>query len=152
MQEYHPKPLFKERIESLLKDKEDIEKFSNSGDFMVFSIKVEDKFGDNGITGAAIVKKEARKWIIDSFLLSCREIGRRVEETMLAYIFEEAKREGVNRIIGEFIPTQKNAPAKDLYKKSGFVLTENINGRELWVCDVAKGFAYPEIIEVTKAG
>jgi len=130
---------------------EEIKQFSDSTDCIVFSIKVEDRFGDNGVTGAAIVKKKAKEWIVDSFLLSCREIGRGVEEVMLAHIFEEAKKEGIGRIIGEFIPTKKNEPAKDFYQKSGFILTEKVGDMELWSRDVAGGFPYPEFIEVIKA-
>ena len=131
---------------------EDIKKFSDSADCIIFSIKVEDRFGDNGVTGAAIVKKKAEEWIIDSFLLSCREIGRGIEDVMLAYIFEEARREGVSRIVGEFIPSKKNEPAKDFYQKSGFILTGKNKDIELWMHDVAKGFSYPEFVKVIKAG
>src|SRR3989344_4693690 len=51
---------------------EDIKKFSTRSNFMVLSVKVKDKFGDNGITGAAIVEKGVANWRIGSFLLSCR--------------------------------------------------------------------------------
>lgn len=129
---------------------EEIKKFSDSTDCIVFSIKAEDRFGDNGVTGAAIVKKKAKEWIVDSFLLSCREIGRGVEEVMLAHIFEEAKKEGIGRIVGEFIATKKNEPAKDFYQKSGFTLTEKAGDMELWARDVTGGFPYPEFIEVIK--
>lgn len=103
---------------------EDIKRFANSEDHLVFSVKAEDKFGDNGTIGAAIIKKEAAAWIIDSFLLSCRVIGRQIEETMLAYILDEAKRKNVKTLIGEFIPKKKNIPAKDFFNKNGFKLME----------------------------
>lgn len=128
----------------------DIKKFSEDKNCLIFSIKVEDKFGDNGITGVAIVKKEEEKWIVDSFLLSCRVIGRRVEEAMLAYILEEAKKEGVKILIGEFIPTKKNIPAKEFYKKNGFKLIGEKNDTEIWEFPVEKEYHHPEFIKIIK--
>jgi len=129
---------------------EDIKKFANSNKYLVYSARIEDKFGDNGIVGVVIVKREEKKWIIDSFLLSCRVIGRRVEETILVYILEEAKKERVNTLIGEFISTKKNIPAKEFYKKIGFELIEEKNGRQLWEFPIEKEYKYPEFIRIVK--
>lgn len=129
---------------------EDIKKFADSNKYLVYSARVEDKFGDNGIIGVVIVKKEEKKWIIDSFLLSCRIIGRRVEETMLAYILEEAKKESVNTLIGEFILTKKNIPAKEFYKKNGFKLIEEKESLQIWAFQVEKIYKYPEFIKIVK--
>ena len=129
---------------------EDIKKFSESSNFLVASIKVEDKFGDNGITGTAIVEKGTEGWRIDTFLLSCRVIGRRVEETLLAYILEEANKENAEVLVGEFIPTKKNAPAKDFYKNNGFKLVNKDNRKEIWEFDAAKKYPYPDFIKVDK--
>ncbi|SVD74559.1 uncharacterized protein METZ01_LOCUS427413, partial [marine metagenome] len=80
---------------------EEISAFASSKDRIVECAQVSDKFGDNGITGVYIVKKESNEeWIIDTFLLSCRIIGRGVEETMLSQIIEKAKSLGVKRIKG----------------------------------------------------
>lgn len=129
---------------------EDITRFSKSKDHLVFSVKVEDKFGDNGITGVAIVEKRRSEWIIDSFLLSCRVIGRRVEETMVAYIIEKAGKENAKSLCGNFIATQKNIPAKEFYKNTGFRLIEKNNGSEKWEFELEKEFNYPEFINVIK--
>jgi len=128
----------------------DIKKFSENKDYLVFSIKVEDKFGDNGITGMAIVKKETENWLIDTFLLSCRIIGRRVEETMLAYIVEEAKKKRIKTLIGQFIPTKKNIPAKDFYEKNGFRLIEENENTEKWGYKIKNEYNYPNFIKVIK--
>ena len=129
---------------------EDIKKFSENNNFLVASIRVEDKFGDNGITGAAIVEKEEDRWRIDTFLLSCRVIGRRVEETLLAYILEGARKENVNLLIGEFIPTKKNAPAKGFYKNNSFKLANEIEEKQIWEYDVPKEYPYPGFIKTIK--
>ncbi len=129
---------------------EDIKKLSESDNFLIFSIKVEDKFGDNGITGVAIIEKKEKKWIIDSFLLSCRIIGRRVEETMLAYILEKAKKEKAETLIGEFFSTKKNIPAKEFYKKNGFKLIKEKESTQWWEFSIEKEYKYPKFIKIIK--
>lgn len=127
---------------------EEISKIAQSQEKMIFAVKVADKFGDNGITGTAIVKKGAKQWLIDSFLLSCRIIGRRVEETMLAHILKKAKEEGVSTLVGEFIQTKKNIPAKGFYGNNGFKLLEEREDRQLWEFSVEQEYEYPNFIKV----
>jgi len=132
---------------------EDIRKFAESNDYLVFSAKVEDKFGDSGLTGVVIIKKakEMKEWIIDTFLLSCRVLGREIEKAILAFIIEQAKKEGVNTLIGEFIPTKKNAPAKNVYKDNGFRLFDKEGDKEIWKLDVRQVTpSYPEFITMQK--
>jgi len=81
---------------------------------------VHDKFGDNGITGVYIVNKTEHSWIIDTFLLSCRIMGRGIEDALLSQILIDAKNAGVQQVEGEFIPTQKNEPAKNFLSEHGF--------------------------------
>ena len=100
---------------------EDITKMAKDQNFVIKTFSVKDKFGDNGLTGLYIVKKENPKnWKIDTFLMSCRVMGRNIEDVMLADLVEEAKKENVEQIIGEYIPTKKNELTKDLYLKYGF--------------------------------
>lgn len=106
---------------------EDIKKFSESENFLVYSVNVKDKFGDNGLTGVFIINKKSKEtWVIDTFLMSCRIIGRDVEKVMLNYIRELAQIEKVKELIGEYIPTKKNVQTAFLYKDNGFsALSEN---------------------------
>lgn len=127
---------------------EDIKKFASDENYLVISAKVEDKFGDNGITGLAIIEKDHNRWFIDTFLLSCRVIGRKIEETILAYIIEQAKKENAKILEGEFIPTKKNIPAKDFFKNNNFKLINKNNNNEIWQYNIIKGYNYPDIIKV----
>ena len=99
----------------------EISSLANNKDRIVECAKVSDKFGDNGITGVYIVEKNDNEWIIDSFLLSCRIIGRGVENVMINQLIERAKKEDVKRIKGKFISTHKNKPAENFYKEFGFI-------------------------------
>jgi FkbH-like protein len=83
--------------------------------------RVKDRFGDNGLVGAAIAAPEADgRWVIDTFLLSCRVIGRRVETALLSALSEEVRGRGARALLGEYLPTAKNKPAADFYPKHGF--------------------------------
>jgi FkbH-like protein len=98
----------------------------------VYSISVRDRFGDSGLTGVAIVRKapegDPSLWEIDSFLLSCRVLGRGVEDTLMAFLANEAHAAGATRLRGIFLPTAKNAPAADLFAKQGF---DRVNAAEV---------------------
>ncbi len=98
----------------------DVDAFRKSKDIAVYSMAVQDKFGDEGVVGVAIVRKKGPEWWIDSFLMSCRVIGRSAETAMLAKILADARKAKAERIIGEYIPTKKNLPAADFYERHGF--------------------------------
>ena len=85
-----------------------------------FSLRLRDRFGDNGIVGLAIARVEGDAASIDTFLLSCRVIGRSAETALLAFLVEWTRARGLRFIDGEFSPTPKNAPAADFYRRHGF--------------------------------
>ena len=107
-------------------------------EFEVYSLQVSDKFGDEGIVGVAIIRKEQKTWTLDSFLLSCRVIGRKVETAFLARIVADAKEQGVSAIIGEYVPTQKNVPVKNFYSSHGFEELTHKGNLRRWRLDLTK--------------
>ena len=127
---------------------EDIKQFTISNNFLVISIKVEDRFGDNGITGVVIVEKECEKWRIDTFLLSCRVLGRKVDEVLLAYIIEQARKGDAKTLIGVFVHTKKNIPAKEFYKNNGFALIKKEEEMEIWEYDLRNDYPFLGYIRV----
>lgn len=113
----------------------DIQKMIKDPDFHVTCVQVEDKFGDNGITGVVIIKKENKKeWRIDTFLMSCRIMGRDIEKGIMTYIINKAKENNIQKINADFIPTQKNEPIKEFlsdheFKKEGKSWTYNVKSK-----------------------
>jgi FkbH-like protein len=88
-------------------------------------LRLVDRFGDNGIIAIVIGKMDgAEDLVIDTWLMSCRVLGRQVEPTTLNLIADAAKRLGARRLIGEYIPTKKNGMVKDHYQKLGFTIVE----------------------------
>jgi FkbH-like protein len=103
------------------------------------TVRVRDRFGDNGVVGLAVTRDIGDACEIDTFLLSCRVIGRSVETVLLAHLIEEAKRSGLRSVRGWFLPTKKNAPAQDFYGTNGFSQqARKENGGCLWSLDLAE--------------
>ena len=100
---------------------EDIKAFADQG-AKIYCLQVKDKFGDNGITGAAIVTAGNHTGIaeIDSFLLSCRILGKQIENVFLKYVLLQLKNLGYRQINATFVPTSKNNQANDFYDMNGF--------------------------------
>jgi FkbH-like protein len=101
---------------------EDIQKFAQDKNMLVGCAQTEDKFGDNGITGVFIVKKNTNysEWTIDTFLLSCRVMGRGIEDAIMQYILSEARKEGITKVRGQYMPTKKNKPCEQFLPNLGF--------------------------------
>jgi len=98
----------------------------------ILSINVRDRFGDHGLVGVAITYDEANTCEIETFLLSCRVIGRAVETALLSHLAQTAKTRGRQRLVGRFAPTKKNAPARDFYAQHGFQLLEENHDGSVW--------------------
>jgi predicted enzyme involved in methoxymalonyl-ACP biosynthesis len=74
---------------------------------------------------------------IDTWLMSCRVLGRQVDEAMMNVLVEQARTRGVQRIFGHYIPTAKNAMVREHYARMGFTLVETASdGATLWELDV----------------
>jgi FkbH-like protein len=124
---------------------EEIRKFSQDDNMIIGCAQVEDKFGDNGITGVFIVKKETPKeWTIDTFLLSCRVMGRDVEKGIISYIINKAKENKVEKIKAQFIPTPKNKPVENFLPSCGFR-----KEGENWVYPINSSFKVPDYLVVS---
>ena len=86
-------------------------------------LRLTDRFGDNGIIAIIIGRLQQNMDLcIDTWLMSCRVLGRQVEPTTLNLIAQEAVKIGARRIVGDYIPTKKNGMVKDHYARLGFTL------------------------------
>jgi FkbH-like protein len=100
----------------------EIEEFIIENNKTVISIKVHDKFGDCGLTGLSILDND--ELMIDTLLLSCRILGRGIENRFMDIIVDFFKSNG-NTVLGSrFIPTNKNQQTEDFYNSVGFVKSE----------------------------
>jgi FkbH-like protein len=88
-------------------------------------LRVSDRFGDAGLVGVALARPAGAKdeWELDTFVLSCRVIGRRVETALLATLCDAIRQRGGRLLRGRFIPTARNAPAAHFLRDHGFRAT-----------------------------
>lgn len=98
-----------------------IHNIENNDKYATFSFTLEDKFGDNGLIAVVILeKKDSETLFIDTWFMSCRVLKRGMEDFTLNTLVGYAKDNGFKMIVGEYIPTQKNAMVKDHYPTLGF--------------------------------
>ncbi len=100
---------------------DDIRNFVTDPDTSVFTLALQDRFGDNGIVGLAVVRRSSDAWVLHIFLMSCRVLGRTVEQAFVGWIAERARAAGAKALVAEFAPTTKNKPFADFFRNCGFV-------------------------------
>jgi len=114
----------------------ELERMAAAGGVHILGVRVVDRFGDNGLVGVVLARERAGEWEMDTFLLSCRVIGRTVETAILAAVARQATATGASKLTGWFAPTAKNAPAKDFYESHGFHRIAEANGSTQWELDL----------------
>jgi FkbH-like protein len=102
-------------------------------DAVTLQARLDDIFGDNGMISAVICLQRDRSWEIDTWIMSCRVLGRRVEETILQHLVGQARSAGIIELGGRYIPTAKNGLVRDHFSKLGFTLVDTRPGGEtIW--------------------
>jgi FkbH-like protein len=112
----------------------DLEGMLRSPETDVYVLAVKDRFGDSGITGLGILSVSGDSAEVDSMLLSCRVLGRKVEDVLLHVLAERARERGARYLVGRYIPTAKNGQVASLYPQRGFEAV----GDGVFRCDLAE--------------
>jgi FkbH-like protein len=103
----------------------EVERFVASPFCELWVARARDRFGDMGTIGVVLVKKEPRLVKVDSFLLSCRAMGRGIETALMNHVKTRFLEERANlEIRGCFIPTAKNKPVESFFEDQGFRVLE----------------------------
>jgi FkbH-like protein len=110
----------------------DIAAMQGKPDIFTLQARLEDIFGDNGMISVVICREAGPRWEVDSWIMSCRVLGRRVEETILQYLVEQARLRGITEIIGHYIPTAKNGLVRDHFSRLGFAQAAAQDGETAW--------------------
>lgn len=118
----------------------DIRRMLIDPDIEIFYLNLKDKISDIGLVGVAIVKLLTSEAHIDTFLLSCRALGRGVEYSFLGQLVEMYRAKGYECIIGQYKPTERNLQVANFYQDSGFVSTDKNTDSELWKFDLKNSY------------
>ena len=115
---------------------------------IVAFLRLRDRFGDLGLVGVAILHVTGSQGIIDTFLMSCRVMGRHVEQALAAHLVEEGRVHGCTEIVGEYFPTSKNRVVAELYAQLGFEAdgTNAEGGHRYRLHLVEKTVAWPDAL------
>lgn len=107
----------------------EVEALLTDRDHYGFSVRLADKFGDNGLISVVIVKVEESTAIVDTWLMSCRVLKRQMEDEVVNEIVRLALERGCTSIVGHYLPTEKNGMVRDLFARMGFSLVEDASER-----------------------
>jgi FkbH-like protein len=109
----------------------DVERFMTDEAFDIRVVEVKDNFGDLGTVGLVLMENSDKEWCIDSFILSCRAMGRGIESAIMNCLKEDYLVSGrTSAFKALFIPTAKNVPVRRFYDDQGFGLEEESAGGE----------------------
>lgn len=113
----------------------------------LWTFRVSDKFGDAGLTGIVSLEIQNQKAQIVDFILSCRVLGRKIEESMVALAIQYARSKEAEDVYACYIPTSKNKPCLDFFKS----LTPRFRQQgEFFIRDRTEPFPVPEQIEIAR--
>jgi FkbH-like protein len=87
------------------------------GSHQCWTVRVQDIFGDYGLVGVILFGTTHEALNVEAFLLSCRALGRGVEDRMVEKLKECAREQGVDRIAVPFVPTARNRPALEFLQR-----------------------------------
>jgi FkbH-like protein len=114
----------------------------------LLALSVSDRLGDAGLTGIVSLEAEGDVGKITDFVLSCRVMGRRVEETMVHLAVDAARKKSLRRVVAEWLPTKKNGPCLEFWQRSGF--QAETPTRFVW--DAQNEYGLPEAIALDRFG
>lgn len=115
-------------------------------------IRLADTFGDNGMISVVVCRMRGDTWEIDTWLMSCRVLGRGVEEAALQDIIRNARAAGARKLVGNYIPSERNIIVREHYQKLGFTRTLTThNGEETWALDISEIERKPLLMTVKYA-
>lgn len=139
------KPIYLQRIAQLTNksnqfnlttlrcSEDDIRQMQGAADYICLCGRLTDKFADNGLVTVVIAKTEADVLHIRLWVMSCRVLKREMEDAMMNALVEEAKKRGIDKIIGHYYPTAQNGMVKDFYSTMGYTkIHEDEEGNTDW--------------------
>jgi FkbH-like protein len=110
----------------------------------LWTLRVADRFGDSGLTGIVSIEADGKQGRVVDYILSCRVMGRKVEEALLHVAVRAAQKRGLEQLHAKLLPTAKNKPCKTFWLRSGFdQVTDNH-----FVWDLSKDYPVPAQLEL----
>ena len=113
---------------------QEIRELAETGD--VITVHMADKYGGQGLVSVLILKYKDYQADIDTFLMSCRVMGRQAENEIMARLSKLLKSKGIKKVRAAYVKTAKNAPVENLFEKLGFTLISKSDGHKEYEADI----------------
>ena len=111
---------------------EEIKRLLDDAHWLVLVLAVRDRFGAEGTVGVALVELEQSHTTIDTFLLSCRVLGRGIEQAFLACVVRCVRERSADPIHASYVPTHKNGQVAEFYGRHGFARLAGDDDVVIW--------------------
>ncbi|MFC4313393.1 HAD-IIIC family phosphatase [Steroidobacter flavus] len=118
--------------------RDELEERLASGEYILRSLRLTDRFGDYGTIGFALIRT-GETAVIELFLMSCRALGRGVETAFLSTCVAEARKAGARTVIGRYVPSKKNGQVAGFFSAHGFVPDQEDGGVKTFRFDLGTG-------------
>ena len=125
----------------------ELKAIAEAPDCDTFTLRLHDRLGDNGIVVAVIARAQGEELRVDSWVMSCRVLARRVEEATLEILAQLARARGCTRLVGEYRATAKNAMVASLYADLGFTGEREEGGAKFFSLELS-GYRRPEDLPI----
>ena len=117
-------------------------------DWRTLTFSLRDNLGDNGLISVVLLRRSGDTLTIDTWVMSCRVLQRGVEQFVLNEIVAVARREGLGRVAGTYLPTPRNGMVEHHYSRLGFQPAGTDGSQTFWTLPVEPGLAdLPHFIE-----
>ncbi|HEY0674212.1 MAG TPA: HAD-IIIC family phosphatase [Longimicrobiales bacterium] len=126
----------------------EISRMSTQSDYTAIYVRLRDRFGDLGLIAVGLIAYQGDEAVIDSFVMSCRAMGRQAENALAWALADAARQRGCSTLIGDYIPTPRNGIVADLYPSLGFsALGPLENGGQRFALDLSETtLEWPSVI------
>jgi FkbH-like protein len=130
----------------------DVRALADDPAWWVLAIHASDRFGENGLVGVVLARRDGGGVYLDTFVLSCRVFSRGIEQTCLASVLRHARDTGADVVFGSYRPTAKNSGVKDFYPRYGFVpVADGDTATTTFRHDLVDIIAAPEYVHLTES-
>ncbi len=137
----------------------DLERLAATPGAVVWGLRVRDRFDDHGLVAVLVAQPEGDALAVDTFVMSCRVLGRTVEQAFLAALADHAREHGHRRVVGTYVPSGRNTPSAQVLPDAGFVraddpaATGGVPGTEVWELVLDRDeVRRPEHVRLVSAG
>jgi FkbH-like protein len=130
----------------------EVARMESDSHLLTLQARLTDRFGDNGMISLIICGIEDSEWLIDTWLMSCRVLSRKVEYALANILAEAAASAGATALIGHYIPTERNDLVREHYARLGFSKVGQEGAKTMWRRDVVTFQPFEVPIRVVRVG